>query len=676
MVTTWYADTDGDGYGNAATSMQNCGQPAGYVANSTDCNDASAAVNPAAIEVFNGIDDNCNNTVDEGFTPITYYLDNDGDGVGGNTFVVGINSPGPNYVLTTGDCNDNSAAMYPGNTETCDNLDNDCDASIDEGLIFVTYFQDSDGDTYGNLAVTLSACNTPQGYVLNNTDCNDQNSAINPGALDIPGNGIDEDCSGLDAPIVAAQLGMYEFTQASGCPVLANTVSVQPANASFSIYTNAGGTCTAAANVFNNNTWNTGAVVDPANYNEFSIQADSCFGLTLTKLTFTHKVSNVNTIPTWHLRSSLDNFASDIASDSITTNIILNDTVMLAAAFSNLNQVTFRFYITGISTSGATWRNDNVSLSGFINSVQPQTFYADTDGDGFGDAANTLLSCTLPAGYSTNNTDCDDSNAQINPNTIWFLDGDQDGFGNPNNTIISCLTPPGAVLNGDDCDDTNNQLNLVDMYYVDADGDGFGDEATGVETCAQPANTVTIGGDCNDLNDQIYPGAIEICDNEDNNCDGNTDEGLPSITYYEDLDEDGFGSNVSSVSCDSLGLGYSLVTGDCDDTNDQVYPGATEVLDNGIDENCDGMDNYVGLTEAAAITMVLTPNPSVGDVSLTVSNNRAFSVEVCDITGKQVLSLNNALNGTVITTRTWAPGIYFVTLVQNQTRTTASLMVK
>jgi len=654
VVTTWYADTDGDGYGNAATSMQNCGQPAGYVANSTDCNDASAAVNPGATEVYNGIDDNCNNSVDEGFTPVNYYLDNDGDGVGGNTFVVGINFPGPNYVLTTGDCNDNSAAMYPGNTETCDNLDNDCDASIDEGLIFLTYFQDSDGDTYGNLAVTLSACNTPQGYVLDSTDCNDQNSAINPGALDIPGNGIDEDCSGLDAPIVAAQLGMYEFTQASGCPVLANTVTVQPANASFSIYTNAGG----------------------ANYNEFSIQADSCFGLTLTKLTFTHKVSNVNTIPTWHLRSSLDNFAADIASDSITTNIILNDTVMLAAAFSNLNQVTFRFYITGISTSGATWRNDNVSLSGFINSVQPQTFYADTDGDGFGDAANTLLSCTLPAGYSTNNTDCDDSNAQINPNTIWFLDGDQDGFGNPNNTVISCLTPPGAVLNGDDCDDTNNQLNLVDMYYVDADGDGFGDEATGVETCAQPANTVNIGGDCDDLNDQIYPGAVEICDNEDNNCDGNTDEGLPSITYYEDLDEDGFGSNVSSVSCDSLGLGYSLVTGDCDDDNDQVYPGATEVLDNGIDENCDGMDNYVGLTEAAAITMVLTPNPSVGDVSLTVSNNRAFSVEVCDITGKQVLSLNNASNGSVITTRTWAPGIYFVTLVQNQTRTTASLMVK
>ena len=676
VVTTWYADTDGDGYGNASTSIQNCGQPAGYVANSTDCNDASAAVNPAAIEVFNGIDDNCNNSVDEGFTPVNYYLDNDGDGVGGNTFVVGINSPGPNYVLTTGDCNDNSAAMYPGNTETCDNLDNDCDASIDEGLIFLTYFQDSDGDTFGNLAVTLSACSTPQGYVLNSTDCNDQNSAINPAAQDIPGNGIDEDCSGLDAPIVAAQLGIYEFTQASGCPVLANTVTTQPANASFSIYTNTGGTCTAAANVFNNNTWNTGAVVDPANYNEFSIQADSCFGLTLTKLTFTHKVSNVNTIPTWHLRSSLDNFAADIASDSITTNAVLNDTVLLGAAFANVNQVTFRFYITGISTVGATWRNDNVSLWGFINSVQPQTFYADTDGDGFGDAANTLLSCTLPAGYSTNNTDCDDSNAQINPNTIWFIDGDQDGFGNPNNTVTSCLTPPGAVLNGDDCDDTNNQLNLVDMYYVDADGDGFGDDATGVETCAQPANTVTVGGDCDDLNDQIYPGAVEICDNEDNNCDGNTDEGLPSITYYEDLDEDGFGSNVSLVSCDSLGLGYSLVAGDCNDANDQVYPGATEVIDNGIDENCDGFDNYAGLTDASTLSLSLIPNPTAGDVTLSVSTTENVDLEIRDVTGKLVVTLNNVSNGTTIATSAWAPGTYFVTLSQDNNQVISKLMVK
>jgi hypothetical protein len=214
------------------------------------------------------------------------------------------------------------------------------------------------------------------------------------------------------------------------------------------------------------------------------------------------------------------------------------------------------------------------------------------------------------------------------------------------------------------------------MYYVDADGDGFGDEATGVETCAQPANTVTVGGDCDDADSTVYPGAMELCDGIDNNCNSSIDEGLIFNTYFVDADNDFFGTGAGESLCEDPGVGYVLMGGDCDDTDSTIYPGATEVLDNGIDENCDGMDNYVGLTEASAITMVLTPNPSVGDVSLTVSNNNSFSVEVCDITGKQVLTLNNALNGTVITTRSWAPGTYFVTLRQNQQHIVSKLMVK
>jgi len=675
-ITTWYLDGDGDGYGHLTTSVQNCGQPLGYVSNNTDCNDAVAAINPAAVEVYNGIDDNCNNTVDEGFTPVNYYLDNDGDGVGGNTFVVGISSPGPNYVLITGDCNDNNPAMFPGNNEVCDNLDNNCNASIDEGLIFLTYFQDNDGDNFGNVAVTLSACSAPQGYVLDSTDCNDQNPAINPSAIDIPGNGIDENCNGIDAPLVAAQLGLYEFTQASGCPVLANTVTTQPANASFSVYSNQGGTCVAAANVFNNNTWNTGSNIDLNNYNEFTITPDSCFGLTLTKLSFTHKVSNVNTIPVWYLRSSLDNYSSNVAFDTITTNAILNDTVQLGASFQNVGAVTFRFYITGISTPNATWRNDNVSVWGFVNAVQPQTYYADNDGDGYGDAGNTVVACSAPQGYTNNNTDCDDNNAQINPTTVWFIDADQDGYGDPNSFTTSCLNPPGTVLNGDDCDDTNPQLALVDMYYVDADGDGYGDDATGVESCAQPANTVLVGGDCDDMNDQIYPGAVEICDGEDNNCDGNFDEGLPIILYYEDADNDGYGSEVTTETCDSLGVGYTLVPGDCDDQNDAVYPGATEVIDNGIDENCDGMDNYAGLAEGLTWGVTLAPNPSEGEVKINTNFGGEFSIAISDISGKVIYQKNQVINGYVLNTRSWAPGTYFATISHNNQQIIARLMVK
>ncbi|MFM7595407.1 MAG: MopE-related protein, partial [Flavobacteriales bacterium] len=205
---------------------------------------------------------------------------------------------------------------------------------------------------------------------------------------------------------------------------------------------------------------------------------------------------------------------------------------------------------------------------------------------------------------------------------------------------------------------------------------GFGDDATGVETCSQPANTVTIGGDCDDMNDQIYPGAIEICDNLDNNCDGNTDEGFPIITYYEDLDLDGFGSNVTLTSCDSLGAGYSLATGDCNDANDQIYPGAIEVIDNGIDENCDGFDNYAGLTDESMLSLSLIPNPTAGDVTISVSTSEKFDLQIRDVTGKLLVTLTHISNGTTIATNTWAPGTYFVTLSQNDIQVISKLMVK
>ena len=99
----------------------------------------------------------------------------------------------------------------------------------------------------------------------------------------------------------------------------------------------------------------------------------------------------------------------------------------------------------------------------------------------------------------------------------------------------------------------------------------------------------TIGdGDCDDTSNSINPGAEDICDGKDNNCDGEIDES-GSNTFYIDYDGDGFGTDTEFFTisdCDAP-AGYVSNADDCDDTDSRVNPSATEVCD-GADNNCDG----------------------------------------------------------------------------------------
>ena len=197
VLTTFYRDLDGDGWGSATygTTLA-CSMPSGYRTTNSDCNDANGAIYPGRGEVCNGADDNCNGSVDEG-VGTTFYRDLDGDGWGSATYgtVVACSMPG-GYRTTNSDCNDANGAIYPGRAEVCNSADDNCNGSVDEGVGATTFYRDNDGDGWGSSTYgTVVACSMPSGYRTTNSDCNDANGAIYPGRAEVCNN-LDDNCNG------------------------------------------------------------------------------------------------------------------------------------------------------------------------------------------------------------------------------------------------------------------------------------------------------------------------------------------------------------------------------------------------------------------------------------------------------------------------------------------------
>ena len=193
VLSVYYLDADGDGFGDAEASIESCEITSRYVSNGNDCDDSNIDVYPAAPELCDAIDNDCNGEIDDGMGD-AWFEDADFDGYGNPDVVVNGCFPGPGYVDNATDCNDLSFMVHPDQPEICDELDNNCDGIIDEGVT-TTYYLDSDSDGYGDPLSILEACSYPVGYVLDNTDCDDSQLVVRPGGIEICDE-LDNNCDG------------------------------------------------------------------------------------------------------------------------------------------------------------------------------------------------------------------------------------------------------------------------------------------------------------------------------------------------------------------------------------------------------------------------------------------------------------------------------------------------
>ena len=269
--------------------------------------------------------------------------------------------------------------------------------------------------------------------------------------------------------------------------------------------------------------------------------------------------------------------------------------------------------------------------------------YVDADKDGFGVGESTCV-CPATPGFAPFAGDCNDENASIKPGATeqcngaddncneqvdeqnalgcksFYLDKDDDGAGVSGELQCLCsedgdhTAPVGGDCDDNDnakfptnpelCDGKDNNCNgqvdegVKTTFFLDEDTDGFGASYSPVDACTAPEGHVAKAGDCNDFNKEIYPGAAEQCNDIDDDCDGQLDDGLPTHTLYKDNDGDGYAAPNAATQqkCDvpsgwtlaQDGNGDSKNDWDCDDSDVTVFPFGPAVCGDGKDNNCDG----------------------------------------------------------------------------------------
>lgn len=189
----------------------------------------------------------------------------------------------------------------------------------------------------------------------------------------------------------------------------------------------------------------------------------------------------------------------------------------------------------------------------------------DAAGDRDGDGYRSVLVGGL---------DCDDADPEVRPGALEICEDNKD---NDCNGFVDDIGEGGV------------------LWYLDTDLDGYGSAESTFEACLdwnKPGWSLR-SGDCDDHSAARNPGVGDAsCNQLDDDCDGQVDEDAPELEWYLDTDGDGYGGTGQSVRSCSQVPGSVSNAGDCDDTNSDIYPGASDPPYDGVDADCGGDSDY------------------------------------------------------------------------------------
>jgi hypothetical protein len=452
------------------------------------------ATTPAP-EVCDAVDNDCDGETDPVDTPgcTVYYADADGDGFGLEDNTLCLCAPAGSHTATEiGDCDDSKMLVNPGATETCNGVDDDCDGQVDAGTISgcSVFHADADGDGFGAPDDSACLCTPAAPYTTtDNTDCAPGDGAVSPAAAEICGDGTDNDCDGATDEAGAAGCTVY-FADADA-DTFGDTTDFACLCAPQAPYVVViGGDC-------NDDDPQLSPALPEACGDGIDNDCDGAID-----------EPNTEGCVVYYLDADSDGAG------------IIGDAQCLCAPTDPYDATAHGDCADDDPeiNPGAVevcdgWDNDCDGVVDNPNTDGCTEYYLDSDGDTFGVGEPLCLCAPLGAITAAGVGDCDDTDPSANPDAAEICNGKDD-------SCDGVTDEPGATG--------------CSVFYTDVDDDTFGVDGTDVCLCAAVGDsTATTAGDCDDALAAVKPGATEVCDAADNNCDGAFDEGcgLPTLGW-------------------------------------------------------------------------------------------------------------------------------------------------